>query len=195
MNGPSERQGGIDLQTRASTWSTPKARNYKRAAGSRNTEDLNTMSRNWQTPRAVAAGSDYQKSGELVPNLHLQARTWPTPTSNNKTKPNAGTGEALEYLSRQQWPTPSASQYGSNQGGSGGREGQPNRPSLQKMARGLRVQEETGEESTPLSTLRLNPRFVEWLMGLPVNWTHPFEPIDYAHWEMLYRRLLRRSLG
>ena len=44
-----------------------------------------------------------------------------------------------------------------------------------------------GSESspgTPTSHLRLNPNFVEWLMGLPPKWIslEPIESINYERW-------------
>jgi hypothetical protein len=42
---------------------------------------------------------------------------------------------------------------------------------------------------------RLNPRFTEWLMGLPVGWTDaasPIEPSDFARWATASSRHVRR---
>ena len=59
-------------------------------------------------------------------------------------------------LSGGQLPTPTASTYGNNRGGAAGRAGKI-RPSLNSLASGV--------------GLRLNPEFVEWMMGLPIGWT------------------------
>lgn len=83
-------------------------------------------------------------------------------------------------------PTPSASQYGSNQGGAAGRVG-PIRPSLETMARRnlwptptAHNAKEGGypaehERNTPTLASaaggKLNPTWVEWLMGWPLGWT------------------------
>ena len=77
------------------------------------------------------------------------------------------------------WPTPSASSYGSNQGGSAGRTG-PIRYSLQSLAKqwpGPLAQATTGQQSQSTSGRRLNPLFVEWLMGFPAGWT-ACEPLE-----------------
>lgn len=80
------------------------------------------------------------------------------------------------------WPTPTAESYGTNQGGAMGRIG-PMRPSLDTMARsglcpGLPdpPTEPHGSASSPNApiSLRLSPRFVEWLMGFPMGWTSPW---------------------
>lgn len=70
------------------------------------------------------------------------------------------------------WPTPSANSYGSNQGGGAGRIG-PIRYSLQSLAKqwpGPPDPKGTGAKSPSTSGRRLNPIFVEWLMGFPLNW-------------------------
>jgi hypothetical protein len=59
-------------------------------------------------------------------------------------------------------PTPSASRYGTNQGGAAGRVGKV-RMSLDSMAtRGLLKNHAPGP---------LHPRYTEWLMGFPIGWT------------------------
>lgn len=94
------------------------------------------------------------------------------------------------------WPTPSATSYGSNQGGSSGRTGKK-RHSLESMARTgnwptptVRDSAESplpprrkttkdsgkcmGGQKPPLLNViggKLNPPWVEWLMGVPLGWT------------------------
>lgn len=87
-----------------------------------------------------------------------------------------GASSALTLL-----PTPSASSYGSNQGGAAGRVG-PVRHSLESLARHSvdwgkytpaieRWQHIIGREAPPSSVAsELNPRFAEWMMGLPAGW-------------------------
>lgn len=69
---------------------------------------------------------------------------WATPRASeneNRTTritPSRASGKHGQYLAVQalgEWPTPTAEPYGSNQGGSAGREGQPKRPSLEGAAR------------------------------------------------------------
>jgi site-specific DNA-cytosine methylase len=77
------------------------------------------------------------------------------------------------------WPTPSASSYGSNQGGAAGRVEQV-RHSLESMARhgtwptaSARDWKDTMGEvmATTPGSGRLSPDWTEWLMGMPVGWT------------------------
>lgn len=87
-------------------------------------------------------------------------------------------------------PTPTASTYGSNQGGASGRTGQV-RHSLHSMAKKGLLPTPTardwrngkinlmGKNSRPLNEVlanhgtsgHLSPQFVEWMMGFPIGWT------------------------
>jgi hypothetical protein len=114
-------------------------------------------------------GSDYSSSqeGSLLPTSHPWAR------------PLVGEEQALQY-----WPTPNAL------GGRGyitGAKADTWRPNLQSAVYGYRpvlhkktpshpdqVTSLNGMPSSPYgqnSPLRLNPTFVEWLMGWPIGWT------------------------
>ncbi len=88
-------------------------------------------------------------------------------------------------------PTPTASDYGANKGGGSGKEGKPERPSLSTMARKnlwRTPQARDGIARGPQSPEKrmagghsvglgdqiggpLNPEWVEWLMGYPLDWT------------------------
>jgi hypothetical protein len=81
-------------------------------------------------------------------------------------------------------PTPSASSYGTNQGGAAGRVGKV-RASLGTMARkGLLptptikgnynragASAKAGDGLATVIGGPLNPEFLEWLMGFPIGWT------------------------
>lgn len=115
----------------------------------------------------------------------------PTPTQSMTT--GAGTsgrdgGLNLQTAALTLLPTPSASSYGTNQGGAAGRVG-PVRESLDTMARNDRLVEwgpyaesiarwgaNFDREAPPPTQLgrsgkpQLAPGFVEWMMGLPQGW-------------------------
>lgn len=78
--------------------------------------------------------------------MTVDGRLYPLPKLGHHTFENVGS-----YL-----PTPTAQSYGSNQGGGAGRRGKV-RKSLSTMAK------ERGG--------KLNPNFVEWMMGYPIGWT------------------------
>lgn len=87
-------------------------------------------------------------------------------------------------------PTPSATGYGTNQGGSAGRTGKV-RPSLQQMASKNLWPSPTANRRSGLQSHGknailgpLNPMWVEWLMGWPLGWTDlkPLEMDKYREW-------------
>jgi hypothetical protein len=96
-------------------------------------------------------------------------------------------------------PTPTATRYGSNQGGATGRVGKE-RPSLQTMARrgmwptptksdgtggpGAGKNRQGGDNLRTRVGGQLNPTWVEWLMGWPLEWTglRPLETDRYPSW-------------
>lgn len=88
------------------------------------------------------------------------------------------------------WPTPAARDYkGANGPGHlakarGHHDQLPNAVVLS----GLQAPMETGAKSTP-DSFRLNPAFVEWLMGWPENWSSPYGPTGFARSEMASSQL------
>ena len=127
--------------------------------------------------------------------LTLAAQTWPTPTSCDANgagsrslptnKAHAGTSLTDATERAPAWATPTSSAAtrgaaarGANAGGA---------PPLGEQAErglcpGLPVPpiatpgEPSSPPTPPSPPLRLSPRFVEWLMGYPINWTN--EPPD-----------------
>lgn len=156
--GPSRQKNTYrDLTVDVANWATPQAHdssagNPERVGrfgtehGGRNLADDVTL---WQTP---AADSFRSRGGELVNEMGLdqQARFFPTPASRDYRTPNkqsyqerSGTkkGEQLQNFVAHSLPAP-AIHAGPTSCANG-----------------------------PTSRRRLNPRFVEWLMGFPVTWT------------------------
>lgn len=102
-------------------------------------------------------------------------------------------------------PTPTATQYGNNQGGANGRSGKV-RHSLETMAKigalnfptpttfdsgnplPPRKKNSSGGQKPPLVSViggKLNPQFVEWLMGYPQDHTKTIENNESNSWEIL----------
>jgi hypothetical protein len=168
----------------------------------------NASGYSWPTPNvpnggrttwhAEQEGNSFYHDGKKVQlGLEQAVRIWATPTHNaNADCPSERQRHTPALASAvQMWPTPSATPYGTNQGGSMGREGQPSRPSLETMARtqtwatpsardwrsGHASQMTLAGNSRPLNEQvtattgqgQLNPGFVEWLMGWPKGWTAP----------------------
>lgn len=218
-----------------SSWPTA-TEGDSRSSGSRNTPESkahpvvsltdavttgDSRGRRWQTPNtedSKASGGEKSRAEGRQAMLHLQARRW----SNLKRDAES-------------WPTPSATSYGTNQGGGMGRVG-PVRPSLQHLSRHHPETWTGGAESSPSDrgssrrwktpqtadaqgscrskdgrawnlkpqvqdmtgkrSARLNPFFVEWLMGFPPGWTDCGRSAtrSYRRWLRSHSRLLRSVL-
>ena len=141
-------------------------------------------------------------------------RQWPTPIARDWKdgiantdrfgKTGGGGGEFAKQAMA--WPTPTAEPYGSSQNGIngiGGANERPsaNTPSLERMSRSFLPHLATstpGNDCSPSdstsrrpSTAKLNPLFVEWLMGLPVAWTDSAPAATpWSH----YRQRMRSAL-
>lgn len=101
------------------------------------------------------------------------------------------------------WPTPAASTYGSNQGGSRGRVG-PIRGSLETLAKdwndsGQEARTQENGETSPADCGQqyLNPFFVEWLMGFPPGWDSPLwtAQAGFEQWETQLAHRLQQWRG
>lgn len=172
----------------------------------------------WQTPVADDAANrtkgKFNSRGE--PKLSAQV-LMPTPTTQDNVQIR-GEGSAAGKDKRGttlggyvvKFPTPTATEYGSNKGGSAGRSGKERLsltsmarknkwptptardykggPTLQKAmerkensSRGVSLPEELVRNGQPG---RLNPEWVEWLMGWPIGWTElkPLETGRFQEW-------------
>lgn len=173
--------GGGDLQAAVRNWPTPTAKDMDSSGA--------TAKEGW------AKGSGRHEGTTLTDAV----RTWPTPSARDR-KSGKASEETMEANARplnevvehwemedrgrwgeNQYPTPSATPYGSAQN-----EGQiehirPSRgtPSLTQwaasspQAHAISTSGETSSEEPPTSDRRLNPAFDAWLMGLPWWWTRP----------------------
>lgn len=145
----------------------------------------------WKTVQPCDhAGSDESSVTWPRSGMTVAGWCWELPMSKRRTSATAF-GSLL--------PTPTAENYGSCQGGAGGRAGHKNRPSLFTMAKHAlwptpttpagncvgRLDEWGGSRSRAvMRTLvsaeelggPLNPTWVEWLMGWPLGWTD-LEPL------------------
>lgn len=161
----------------------------------RTSASASSSSPTFPTPLASdeKAGSE-AGHGRNTPQLRdLAARgLWPTPTvcgNYNRPYPGKDSGTGLEFAVR--FPTPAASSFGSNSPSPGAQV----RLSLESMAktgrwptpmvadsqggsrakgqreRGKGTERKPGPNLRDLLPGRLNPTWVEWLMGLALGWT------------------------
>lgn len=119
---------------------------------------------------------------------------WPSPTASDanasgsagySTETGRHSGVTLTDAPLRLWPTPTAQEYGNNQGGSAGRVG-PVRLSLEGCSR-LVATLHCGQECRR----QLNPLFVEALMGLPPRWSiaETGSGLSETEWSRWWRRM------
>lgn len=168
----------------------------------------------WATPRAEDSESCGNHPGRGGDSLTGQIRTvWPTPYGSSQNGINGVGGEderpsantpSLERMSRSFLPDPPTENSGS---GSSPSDPTSRQPSLWKTPHGFANMDATGKvadgtaatlqpagDGTKItassSKAKLNPQFVEWLMGFPIGWTHASSTasIDCARAEMAWFR-------
>lgn len=157
---PAKRTAGghtVNLQDQASTWPTVRACSGKRSSGANRTE----LTEAWGTPTAQdseqSGGKGCVAAGNRGPSLHNQADSWPTPAARDHKSDHAKKTDTELY----------------------GAKGAPlSRVATCRFSLQAPAMPAGPESSTTRRTL--NPLFVEWLMGLPLNWTladprSPFE--------------------
>ena len=142
------------------TWWTPQVQDSKHSGTNptaNGERDLLVNQVNWMTPRACEAqnppmGVDKRHHGLT----HQVTKQWATPCSRDH-HPNGQADGSKTDLGNQvtQWGTPTARDHKSGRGNN----------------------EREYKELTPMveraQTGKLNPRWVETLMGLPIGWTMP----------------------
>lgn len=151
-----EESGGGDLQSQSEHWPTPNVPNGGRTSnttsqredGSKRQVDLAAIAPLWQTP---ATDSFRSRGGDRKDEMGLdqQARSlgWMTPNSRD-------------------WKSETGSENNTHD----------KTPNLSRQVYRLHPDQQTNDGppssgSAPTSRRRLNPRFVEWLMGFPPGWT------------------------
>jgi DNA (cytosine-5)-methyltransferase 1 len=195
----------ITSETELSSWPTPTARDHKGAAGwknpNRNLADLTYLAqikdghRMWPTPTTNDSKTGPGKAnpnlidavlmrpliGEQPPTtkeFRKSRETWPTPVASDawtgdlkSTQQTEGSRHSLNLSTAvQNWPTPT---YGKLAGGTGG---------FNQIEELYLTGQVTLEEKKAMQAGnggRLNPTWVEWLMGFPTGWT------DLEDWETL----------
>jgi hypothetical protein len=107
----------------------------------------------WQTA-TVSTGAHKQKDGSMTDKLDQQVKSWATPDASDRRSDNCRQVGLSNQI--KQWPTPASSTGNGGPHGLDGGQG----------ARSMIPQEMRNSG-------KLNPRWVETLMGLPVGWVMP----------------------
>ena len=167
----------VSLASFARLWPTPVATNSKDAKRSPNAQGAASGSEAasmWMSPR-VATGAytrDRGRRGAERPSLEGQSQLWASPSSLDWK----GRGTTLIRP-----------------------DGKHRLDQLDRQAEHFRPDQTTpsnGNESSK-KTRRLNPLFVEWLMGVPLGWTscENLATESYLSWELTHSALLQTLLS
>ena len=184
--------GVRNLNEEVSTWSTPGASPQQNRTTHYTPSHLaGTHGRNlaadvgsWQTP---ATDSFRSRGGDRKdePGLDQQARmfdrnNWPSPMASDAVAivDQHGAGNLRLLGAARLFPTPAARDYRSEKGGEKtlahfNRSAGPSFPAfVEHSPQAPQIPDgPQSSESAPTSRRRLNPRFVEWLMGFPIGHT------------------------
>jgi hypothetical protein len=195
--------GGGEFAKQATHWMTPRATDGSKGgpnqAGSKGDLMLPSMAAQWPTPQAhdsvggktPAQIAAMRSKGHGVSNLNEAAPSWPTPTARDHKGSSAEGGVSrMDGKSRMDQLANAAVFSHLGQPTPDGLESLPDSPgSLQPSA--------SSKNSMPrLLSARLNPYFVEFLMGWKEGWTSPIVQPDSAPVEMaLYRCALQARLS
>ena len=158
----------------------------------------------WGTPaNADAVGSNGGGQGK---SLRTDVAQWPTATSTDakasgaagySTKSGRHSGTTLTDAAVRQWPTPISRDVKS---------GAVSNETLMRNSRPLSEvaiyslqappSEIDGQKSPKTCNPQLNPRFVEWLMGMPHGWTdcEHLETESFLSWQQLHSERLQEIL-
>jgi hypothetical protein len=159
----------------------------------------------WPTPRTITGGAESatrkQELGRAASgggDLQAASQAWPTPSANDH-KGSAAPGQRRRQLSEateQAWPTPASTMTAGEDLRATWMPGsKPVRDDGKTLQNALTTCSQIWDRSRPdrptltdgdgsstrdqTSRPRLNPQFVEWLMGVPVGWTD-FAPLETA---------------
>lgn len=153
-----------------------------------------TGSSSWPTPMVQDnrhAGMSPSEAKRVQPYLAAIASQWPTPNAaDGRTSPDwphNGGNPTLPMAAVTKWETPKASEL---ERGVCESEFRRRSPSLQAQVTRMPGSESSGKRR------RLNPLFVEWLMGWPIGWSgsDSVEMESFRSWQRQHSTLLRAAL-
>ncbi len=169
--------GGMDLEGAVALWPTPDAGvrtgfNRSESEGATNRPLLAEAAKMWPTPRAEDSEATGAHRG-TPDTLNAAAGLWATPAARaTKGACSPGALTRRDGKSRMDLLDNQAVYF------------QPFRPAETTADAGVR-----SSASTPALPRRLNPDFVEWLMGWPIGWTVPGSPLPATEWSRWWRHM------
>lgn len=172
----------------SSQWRTPDApgsggpRNRQDSIGNGHQVTIAEQAEPWQTP---ATDSFRSRGGDRKDEMGLdqQARFWPTTSTSDKNgirksyeqdRGQGGLNTAAHHFptpASRDYRTPNAKAYSDRGGGAKGEQLQ--NFVAHSLPDPLTPDGPQSSKAGPTSPRRLNPQFVEWLMGFPIGWSKP----------------------
>jgi hypothetical protein len=188
-NGVASKQATLGLhigENGGSVWPTAKANEEKRQskkAEAKGFKTLGEVALLWHTPATDMRPSKNKRRG-----IGDQAMLWHTPHGMSGRDATGKEGAGGEFSKQAVlWATAAQRDW---------KNGMASEKTMNRNAFSLRGQtRQTGTQSSipaPTSRLQLNPRFVNWLMGLPPTWTlvsRELTSCELAEMESWYSRL------
>ena len=164
--------------SRPESWATPRAGKTtdenpetwakRQAKGDVATMPLTAQVKTWQTA-TVSTGANRQKDGSMTDKLDQQVKSWATPDASDRRSDKSRQVGLSNQMKT--WPTPSAD--GDSRPGANADPVKWQQIADAKKAQGINKQLFLTTKVAMESSGKLNPRWVETLMGLPVGWTMP----------------------
>ena len=169
------------VATASSSWPTPTASDHierkstQQKEGSRHSLTLPDAVKRWPTPTTQEIehpNATWNENGRRVSSsgtthsmgLADAVRLWPTPqvddSKNVNPSPKRRKTLVSEVMKSEQWPTPTASSWGST----------GHRAMLQAKVDNGTISEADKKQMTSGNGGKLNPEWVGWLMGFPPGW-------------------------
>ena len=174
-----QRWGRRIFANDSSSWPTPVSDDMSNVSGevNRDFQSLAALVALWPTPRAEDSEATGAHRG-TPDTLNAAAGLWATPAARaTKGAYSPGALTRRDGKSRMDLLDNQAVYF------------QPFRPAASTPSDGGR-----SSASTPALPRRLNPDFVEWLMGWPIGWTVPGSPLPETEWSRWWRHM-RGSLS
>jgi hypothetical protein len=164
-----------------SSWGTPKEQDSRAASWDRGKsnlgEQVHGMAKSWATPQAsdhIEGARTAKESNQKCLGRDLNQMKWATPVAMNDgiyvdNSPNKDKrhSQGLATQASQNWPTPRAGNPGSRKPGTGGKI----LAEEAKIHNGLQDPEKSNTSGKNQGSSKLNPSWVEQLMGLSTGWT------------------------
>lgn len=169
-------------ETGSGLWPTPRAHERCQHNSRDNYVALSQAVRLWPTPSVCGNYNRKGASSTSGDGLATMVKMWPTPRTTDGTHGGRVTprkskegGNLIEAVSKAMFPTPSARDWKSSNA------------SAETMERNARPLNET---VTHGKTGQLNPTWVEWLMGWPLEWTalKPLATDKFREWRSQHGR-------